>query len=96
MRDLAINALVNYAIRTELIHPCEYNWAINTILDVLKLDGYTSPDDELEGDLHHILEVLLDDAHQRGILPENSVKHSTPCLISMFWRPLSIISAVPI
>ena len=73
MRDLAIKALADYALRTELIQPCEYTWAINTILDVLKLDGYTLPEGETDGDLAQILEILLDDAHARGVLQENSV-----------------------
>ncbi len=73
MRDLAIKALADYALRAELIQPCEYTWAINTILDVLKLDSYTLPAGEIEGDLAKILEILLDDAHARGVLQENSV-----------------------
>jgi len=73
MRDLAIKALADYALRTGLIQPSEYAWAINTILDVLKLDSYTNSEGEMEGDLAQILDVLLDDAHQRGVLQENSV-----------------------
>ena len=73
MRDLAIKALADYALRTGLIQSCEYIWAINTILDVLKVDGYTPPEEEMEGDLAQILEILMDDAYQRGVLQENSV-----------------------
>ncbi len=73
MRDLAIKALADYAIHTGLIQSCEYTWAINTILDVLKLDSYTLPEGEMEGDLAQILEILLDDAYAHGVLQENSV-----------------------
>ena len=73
MRDLAIKALADYALRTGLIQSCEYVWAINTILDVLKVDSYTPPEGEMEGNLAQILDVLLDDAHRRGVLQENSV-----------------------
>lgn len=73
MRDLAIKALADYALRTELIQPCEYTWAANSILDVLKLDSYTLPEGEFEGNLTQILEILLADAHERGVLQENSV-----------------------
>ena len=73
MRDLAIKALADYAQRTGLIQPCEYMWAINTILDVLKLDSYILPEGEMGCDLVHILEILTDDAYARGVLQENSV-----------------------
>ena len=73
MRDAAIKALADYAVRTGLIQECEYLWAVNTILDVLKLDSYTEPETAMEGDLSAILDVLLDDAHTRGVLQENSV-----------------------
>ena len=73
MRDLAIKALADYALQTGLILPCEYTWAINTILDVLKLDGYVLPEGKMKGDLSQILDILLDDAYERGVLQENSV-----------------------
>ena len=73
MRDLAIKALADYAQRTGLIQPCEYMWAINTILDVLKLDSYILPEGEMGCDLVHLLEILTDDAYARGVLQENSV-----------------------
>ena len=73
MRDLAIKALADYALRTGLIRPCDYTWAINTILDVLKLDNYTQPKGNMEGDLAAILDILLNDAYNRGVLQENSV-----------------------
>ena len=38
MIDAAVSKLATYALRTGLIEENEYTWAINTILDVLKLD----------------------------------------------------------
>lgn len=73
MRDLAIKALTDYAVRTGLIEESEYIWAINTILDVLKLDNYVLPEKSTDGDLQKILDILLDDAYSRGVLAENSV-----------------------
>ena len=73
MRNRAIKALADYALRTELIGPSDYNWAINTILDALKLDTFTRPEEAMEGDLASILDVLTDDAYTRGVLQENSV-----------------------
>lgn len=74
MIDAAISKLATYALRTGLIEECEYSWAINTILDVLKLDSYTDPGQSWgEIELSSVLDELLDDAHARGVLKENSV-----------------------
>ena len=75
-QNKAIAKLADYAIRSGLVEECDRTWAINTILDVLKLDSYTEPEwtwdiDSLE--LAPILEELLDDAYARGVLTENSV-----------------------
>ena len=74
MIDAAVSKLATYALRTGLIEENEYTWAINTILDVLKLDSYTDPGEEWgEIQLAPVLEELLDDAYARGVLTENSV-----------------------
>ena len=76
MVDIAIAKLIDYALQWGLIEECEYTWALNSILDVLKLDTYSKPEctwapETLE--LAPILNELLDDAYMRGILAENSV-----------------------
>ena len=64
MIDEAVSKLVTYALRTGLIQENETVWAVNTILDALKLDSYTDPGKEWEElELAPILEELLDDAH---------------------------------
>lgn len=74
MVNEAISKLASYALRTGLIEESEYLWAVNTILDVLKIDGYTDPGQDWDGTgLAPVLEELLDDAHARGVLVENSV-----------------------
>ena len=74
MIDHAISKLITYAVRTGLIDDCERIWATNTALDVLKLDSYTDPGQDWgEIDLSAVLDELLDDAHARGVLTENSV-----------------------
>ena len=74
MIDEAVSKLVTYALRTGLIQENETVWAVNTVLDALKLDSYTDPGKEWgELELAPILEELLDDAHARGVLAENSV-----------------------
>ena len=40
-RNEAITKLVDYAVQEGLVEETEVNWAVNTILDVLKLDDYT-------------------------------------------------------
>ena len=73
-RDQAIAQLVAYAKNTGLIQECEAVWAVNTLLDTLKLDSWSDPGPvEAPGALAPVLEALLDDAHQRGVLEENSV-----------------------
>ena len=74
MIDQAVSKLAAYALRTGLIAECEYTWAVNTILDALKLDSYTDPGKDWgEIDLAAVLDELLDDAYARGVLTENSV-----------------------
>jgi len=70
----AVSKLASYALRKGLIEENEYIWAVNTILDVLRLDGWTDPGRDW-GDvrLAPVLEELLDDACARGVLRENSV-----------------------
>jgi len=48
MIDEAVSKLVTYALRTGLIQENETVWAVNTILDALKLDSYTDPGKEWE------------------------------------------------
>ncbi len=73
MINAAVKALADYAVETGLIESCEYVWAINSILDTLKMDAYSEPEQPFQGDLAEILDVLLDDAYERGVLKENSV-----------------------
>ncbi|WP_033117061.1 UDP-glucose--hexose-1-phosphate uridylyltransferase [Intestinimonas butyriciproducens] len=75
MTDEAVDKLACYAQRTGLVDPCERIWAVNAILEALKLDSYTQPTGSPEGeiDLPAVLEELMDDAHTRGVLPEDSV-----------------------
>ncbi|MBD5118032.1 MAG: UDP-glucose--hexose-1-phosphate uridylyltransferase [Clostridiales bacterium] len=74
MIDIAIEKLADYAIQKDLIDPEDRTWAINTILDVLKIDSYTDSHQKwADIELAPVLDELLDDAHERGVLTENSV-----------------------
>ena len=73
-RDEAISKLISYALHTGLIQPCETTWTVNTVLDALKLDSFSGPEPRDEAvELAPVLEALLDDAHRRGVLEEDSV-----------------------
>lgn len=74
MIDAAISKLATYALRTGLIETQDYTWAVNTILEVLQLDSCSDPG-PATGDiaLASVLDELLDDAHARGVLRENSI-----------------------
>ena len=73
-RNEAISRLAVYAVQEGLVEENEHIWAVNTILDVLKLDDYTPvPWDFQPVELAPVLEALLDDAYERGVLTENSV-----------------------
>ena len=75
MMDREIQALVAYALDTGLIEPCEEMWAVNTLLEALELDGYTAPETPVQRpvDLPAVLTALMDNAHARGVLKEDSV-----------------------
>ncbi|MCM1149042.1 MAG: UDP-glucose--hexose-1-phosphate uridylyltransferase [Butyricicoccus sp.] len=69
-----ISKLISYALSTGLIEECEVTWAVNAVLEVLKLDSYSDLGrDWGKVDLAAALDALLDDAHKRGVLAENSV-----------------------
>ena len=74
-RNQAIDQLVTYALRKELIQPCERIWAVNALLAQLRLDSYTPPQEEVPADidLPAVLDALTDDAYARGVLEENSI-----------------------
>ncbi|MEG1721214.1 MAG: UDP-glucose--hexose-1-phosphate uridylyltransferase [Pseudoflavonifractor sp.] len=70
----AIQQLIDYALQKGLIAPCEQTWGVNTILEALGLSGFSAPPAS-SGDisLSAVLDALMDDAHRRGVLPQDSV-----------------------
>ncbi len=74
MMDQALANLVQYAENTGLIAPEDRTWAVNSLLEVLRLDSWTEvpPAPQLPP-LASILDEILDDARARGVLTENSV-----------------------
>ena len=82
MIDNAVAQLVRYAEQTGLIAPEDHVWAVNSLLEMLRLDSYTEPAlSDTPIDLPAVLDALLDDAHARGVLENNSIVYrdrSTP------------------
>ncbi|MEG2096713.1 MAG: UDP-glucose--hexose-1-phosphate uridylyltransferase, partial [Pseudoflavonifractor sp.] len=96
-REEAIAGLRDYALGKNLIDPCEKTWAENTILEALGLPGWTPPDHEVpERPLAELLTVLMDDAHERGVLPEDSVAYrdlfDTALMGRLTPRPAQVIA----
>ena len=74
MIDRALADLVRYAREKGLIAPEDQTWAVNSLLEVLKLDSWTDPGPSREDiDLAAVLKELLDDAAARGVLEQDSV-----------------------
>ncbi len=97
-RDQAIAKLISYALDRELIQPEEQIWAVNTLLQVLELDGCAMPE-ELppmeEGELPTVLDALMDDAYERGVMKENSIVYrdlfDTRIMGALTPRPAQVI-----
>ena len=74
MIDTAVAKLVRYAENTGLIAPEDHIWAVNTLLEALKLDSYEEPVlDDAPIDLPAVLDELMDDAHARGVMENHSI-----------------------
>ena len=96
MIDYAIEKLLAYALEKELIQPCEKLCALNTLLEVLELDSYTPSGQEVgEVDLPAVLDELMDDAYQRGVMKENSIVYrdlfDTKIMGALTPRPAQVI-----
>ena len=89
----AVGALVDYAIRNELIDKEDRIYAVNSVIGVL---GITDYEEEKSGeeDLEEILGCLLDDACNRGVC-ENSVVYrdllDTKIMGALTPRPSEVI-----
>ena len=71
MRDQAIKDLVGYAVRTGLIEESDRTWAVNTLLEAMRLDNWEEPQEARERPLEDILRELLDDAAARGLIHDD-------------------------
>ena len=96
-RDEAIAKLISYALSRGLIAPEEEFWAVNTLLDILRVDGCALPEElpAAGDDLAGVLDALTDDAAARGLLPENTVTYrdlfDTRLMGALTPRPAQVI-----
>ena len=71
MINAEIKQLVSYAIRTGLIAECDKNYAVNSLLAILKLDSYEDVDCEETNDLESLLKKFNNYAVERGLIDDN-------------------------
>ena len=73
----SIQKVVAYGIQTGLMEPADKTWAINRLLEVLRVDDYEEPEDADGTDDHIDLAAVLNDlcdcALKTGALTEDSV-----------------------
>ena len=69
----AVLGLVQYALDKGLIEACDRVWAVNAILEYLRLDALPKVETEEGAALNRLLDALTDDAYRRGVLKENSI-----------------------
>lgn len=66
--DVRIKQLVQYGKHTGLVPKLDEIYVTNQILEVLERDNFEDPGQVEDAPLHEILEDLLDDAFERGVL----------------------------
>jgi len=73
MIDNDIRALVAYAEAKGLTEPADRTWAVNQLLEALRLDDIDPEAAPAEGTLAELLGRLTDDAARRGLIDDNQV-----------------------
>ena len=69
----AINSLVEYGVRENLIENEDKVWAVNRILEILNMDSMETDAEVKDADLEEILKVILDYAVEKGICEDSIV-----------------------
>ncbi|MCM1105114.1 MAG: UDP-glucose--hexose-1-phosphate uridylyltransferase [Clostridium sp.] len=93
-----IRKLVAYGLQTGLIEQEDAVYTTNRLLELLELDGLDDCDEEITmsvDELETVLNELLDDAHERGVLKENSIVYrdlfDTKLMGTLVPRPSEVI-----
>ncbi|PKM74494.1 MAG: galactose-1-phosphate uridylyltransferase [Firmicutes bacterium HGW-Firmicutes-16] len=69
----AVSGIVEYALGKGILHQTDKIWAVNAILSVLKIDSLDIAESPAELPLEKLLDVLLDDAAERGVISNSIV-----------------------
>lgn len=69
----AINSLVAYGVRENLIEESDKVWAVNRILEILDMDSMETDAAVKEADLEEILKTILDFAVEKGLCEDSIV-----------------------
>ena len=96
MRDQAIKDLVGYAVRTGLIEESDRTWAVNALLEAMRLDNWEEPQEAQERPLEDILRELLEDAAARGLIHDDVTSRDlfdTELMGRLTPRPSQVIQA---
>ena len=71
-----IEALLQYGLDKKLVDLMDLVYTRNQLLDLMQIEGYDPAEVEpISASLEEILKNLLDDAAERGLIPENTVTY---------------------
>ncbi len=71
-----VEGLLAYGVQTGLVDPLDLTYTRNRLLEALELEGYDAEGvTPAKGSLEELLKALLDDAAERGLLPDNTVTY---------------------
>ncbi len=69
----AINSLIAYGVKENLIEELDKTWAVNRVLEILDLDSMETDAQVKSNDLQEILSTILDFAVEKGICEDSIV-----------------------
>ena len=69
----AINSLVEFGVKENLIETEDKVWAVNRILEILNMDSMETDAEVKDADLQEILKVILDYAVEKGLCEDSVV-----------------------
>ena len=71
-----IEGLLNYGIKSGLVHPLDVIFTRNQLLDLLQVEGYDPAETEAADlPLEQLLAAMLEHAVEKGLLPDNTITY---------------------
>ena len=83
MTDSYIKALINYAVKNNLIEESDRYYCTNAVLSMLKMDAYDDSCEAAEGEINEILDKLCDVAAEKEILYSNASEELRVLYVAM-------------